>query len=92
MPPWPGPPGADGGGHEVGADAGGDEGLGAVDDVVVAVALRTRVVMRATSEPPPGSVMASDPISVAGQRRPDEAVDEVGVAAGGDVRQRDAGR
>ena len=32
------PAGADRGGHEVGADAAGDERLGAVDDVVVAVA------------------------------------------------------
>ena len=61
MPPWPAPPGAYRGGDEVGADAGGDEGLGAVDDVVVAVC-GPRGRSPATSLPPPGSVIASAPI------------------------------
>ena len=63
MPPWPGAAGAHRGGHEVGAHAAGDEGLGAVDDVVVAVADAPWCGGAATSEPPPGSVTASEPIS-----------------------------
>ena len=84
-----GPAGADGGGHEVGADAAGDEGLGAVDDVVVALAHG--------GGPDAGDVGAAARLGdreradgLAGQGRADEPVDEVGVAGGGDVGQRDA--
>jgi hypothetical protein len=52
-----GPAGAD---EEVGPDAVGDEGLGAVDDVGVAVAAGGGG--EATSEPAPGSVIPSAPI------------------------------
>ena len=55
--------GLDGDDHEVGVDAVGDERLGAVDDVVVAVADRARVDIAARSEPVPGSVIASAVIS-----------------------------
>ncbi len=81
--------GADRGGHEVGADAAGDEGLGAVDDVVVAVAPRGR---RDAGDVGPaarlGDREAAD--QLARQGGSDEPVDQVGVAAGRDVRQGDA--
>ena len=50
------------------------------------------VRMPATSEPPSGSVIASEPISRPVDRRPHPALDLVGVAGGDEVRQRDAGR
>ena len=63
MPWWP--PSSDGlhrADQEVGADAVGDEGLGAVDDVAAVDAASAKVLSEATSEPAPGSVIPSAPI------------------------------
>ena len=48
--------------EEVGADAVGDEGLGAVDDVAAVDLARRWCGCAATSEPAPGSVIPSAPI------------------------------
>ena len=58
---------------EIGVEAVGDEGLRAVDEVVIA--LRMAVVrMPCTSEPAPGSVIASavttSPLAIAGSHAP----------------------
>ena len=80
--------GAHGGGHEVGADAAGDEGLGAVDDVGVTVAYGGRGDPRDVGAATRlGDRERTDLLP--GQRRPDERVDLVGRPVRGHVRQRD---
>ena len=90
MPRWPGPAGADRGGDEVGAHPGGDERLGAVDDVAVAVAAAPWCAGRATSEPPPGSVIASDPIVSPARVGRTNRSTRSALPRRDDVRQRDA--
>ena len=65
-------------GHEVGADPAGDEGLGAVDDVVVALSGRDGADARHVGATAwLGDRERAD--GLARQRRSDEPVDQVGV-------------
>ena len=81
--------GAHRGDDVVGAHPGGDVGLGAVDDVVVAIQHR-----RGAQMPDVGTAAGLGDGQradlLAGQRRPDERVDQPLVARGDHVRHRDA--
>ena len=80
--------GPDGDRHEVRAHAAGDEGLGAVDDVRVAVAASRRADGRDVGAAVGlGDRQGAD--LLAGQRGTHEPVHQVGVARRRDVRQRD---
>jgi hypothetical protein len=80
--------GGDDGDDEVGEDAVADEGLGSVDDVLVALAPSSGADA-GDVRPAAGLGHGERADLLAGQRGPHEAVDEIGRAVGTDVRQGD---